>query len=246
MRGLYSSRHHLKKFLSITQRNYILINVSISTIYLINLFYPFIHLSEPKRDVYHSPKTSLLRQTILGMEAREKMQRQRQAGMDSCVRQKRPRVHRLSPPDLTCVADQAPSLLLGCPSTWRGPKLSGQMSDSQESFMKISAMTLMFILLFSPSLSPLLFTFLLLFICFPSSLLPLLCRPPIMVINLAIIFLIFISCSLSAGIGQREWLSFSNVSHFLTHPTDMFTDGTHHYWKYFVYLFIFYCLFPSN
>ena len=89
------------------------------------------------------------------------------------------------------------------------------------------------------------FTFLLLLSVFLLPLYSLLCRPPIMVTNLAIIFLIFIRCSPQSD-GQREWLSFSNISHFLTHPTDMFTDGTHHYWKYFVYLFIFYCLFPQT
>ena len=133
-----------------------------------NLFYPFIHLSEPKRDVYHSPKTSLLRQTILGMNAREKTQRWGQAGMDSCAVTKRPRVHSGPSPDLTSVADQAPLPLWGWPSTWRGPNSQDKCQDSQESFMKNFSHDTNVLSSSSPS-PP--FHFSSSFICFPSSLL---------------------------------------------------------------------------
>ena len=132
-----------------------------------NLFYPFIHLSEPQRDVYHLPNTSLLRQTIPGMKAREKMQRWGEAGMDSCAVTKRPRVHSWPSPVLTCVADQAPLPLWGCPSTWRGPKSQDTCQDSQSLFMKNFSHDTDVLSSSSPS-PP--FHFSSSFICFPSSL----------------------------------------------------------------------------
>lgn len=207
-----------------------------------NLFYPFIHLSEPKRDVYHSSQdiTAKTDHPGHGSQGEDAEMRAGRHGFMCCDKEAQSPL-RLSPwPHLK--ADQAPFPLLGCPST-HGDQLSGQMSGIPRNHSwKISSHDTD--VLSSSSLPS--FSLFFFFICFPFFLFySLLCRPPIMVINLAIIFLIFISCSLVPG-WQREWLSFSNVSHFLTHPTDMFTDGTHHYWKYFVYLFIFYCLFPQT
>lgn len=165
-----------------------------------NLLYPFIHLSEPQWEVYHPPNTSLLRQTIPGMKAREKVQRWGEAGMNSCAMTKRPRVHSWPSPDLTCVADQVPFPLWGCPSTWRGPNSQDKCWDSGNFSWKISAMTLMSC---PPLLPPILFTFILLLSVFLLPFCSLLCRPPIMVTNLAIIFLICISCSPQPGWAER-------------------------------------------
>lgn len=67
--GLYSSRHHLKASFhyskELCSNNFIHFNHLLNA----NLFYAFIHLSEPPGNAYHSPNITLLRQTIPGMKA---------------------------------------------------------------------------------------------------------------------------------------------------------------------------------
>ena len=170
-------------------------------------------------------------------------------GMNTHAVTKRPRFCPWQSPDLTCVAGQVPFPLWGCPSTWGDPTLRTNVGIPCNHLWKMSAMTLISCPPFLPPYNPpfLPFHFSSSFFYFPSSFLLLLysslCRPPIMVNNITIIF---ISCTPQLGWAESMAIilkcqSFPNTSH--CHVLQITLIITEKIFCSFVYILL---AFPSN